>query len=83
MLLHKKTSNLASNYLAFRESAIDAGAEVVIEDSITHAWMYKGGVLDLLADAKKRLPVNTEARTPACESFSDKKNLNSVGVTKC
>lgn len=43
-----------SNYLAFRESAIDAGAEVVIEDSITHAWMYKGGVLDLLADAKKK-----------------------------
>lgn len=43
-----------SNYLAFRESAISNGAEVVIEDSITHAWMYKGGILDLLAEAKKK-----------------------------
>lgn len=42
-----------SNYLAFREAAIQAGAKVVIEDSISHAWMYKGGVLDLLNDAKK------------------------------
>ena len=43
-----------SNYLAFKETAIVAGAQVVIEDSITHAWMYKGGVLDLLAEAKKK-----------------------------
>lgn len=42
-----------SNYLAFRDAAIAEGAEVVISDSISHAWMYKGGVLDLLNDAKK------------------------------
>lgn len=42
-----------SNYLMFREAAVDAGAKVVINDSISHAWSYKGGVLDLLNDAKK------------------------------
>lgn len=42
-----------SNYLAFRDAAVAAGATVVIKDSISHAWMYKGGVLDLLNDAKK------------------------------
>ena len=41
-----------SNYLACMEAAINAGAEVVIEDSISHAWNYKGGVLDLLNVAK-------------------------------
>lgn len=43
-----------SNFLAFREAAIAAGANVVIEDSISHAWQYKGGVLDLLNEAKSR-----------------------------
>lgn len=41
-----------SNYLAFRDVAIKAGAEVVIKDSITHAWQHKGGVLDLVNVAK-------------------------------
>lgn len=43
-----------SNFLAFREAAVSAGAEVVIEDSISHAWQYKGGVLDLLNEAKAK-----------------------------
>lgn len=43
-----------SNFLAFREAAISAGAEVVIKDSISHAWQYKGGVLDILNDAKAK-----------------------------
>lgn len=37
-----------SNYLAFREAAIRAGAEAVVEDSISHAWQYQGGVLDIV-----------------------------------
>lgn len=41
-----------TNFLAYREAAIQAGAEVVIKDSISHAWSYKGGVLDLLNVAK-------------------------------
>jgi hypothetical protein len=43
-----------SHYLAFRKAAIANGAEVVIEDSISHAWQYKGGVLDLVNEAKGR-----------------------------
>lgn len=41
-----------TNFIAFREAAISAGAKVVIKDSISHAWQYKGGVLDILNDAK-------------------------------
>lgn len=43
-----------SNFLAFRKAAIDMGAEAVIKDSISHAWQYRGGVLDLVNAAKER-----------------------------
>lgn len=43
-----------THYLAFRDAAINNGASVVIEDSITHAWMYKGGVLDLVNAAARK-----------------------------
>lgn len=43
-----------TNFLAFREAAIKAGANVVIEDSISHAWQYKGGILDMLNEAKAK-----------------------------
>lgn len=42
-----------SNYQAFREAAIEAGAEVLIQDSFTHAWSYSGGILDMVAELKK------------------------------
>lgn len=42
-----------TNYVAFREAAIEAGAEVLIQDSITHAWSYSGGILDMVANLKK------------------------------
>lgn len=45
-----------SYYLALRKQAIDAGAKVWIGDSISHAWQYKGGLLDMVNDAKGRLP---------------------------
>ena len=41
-----------SNYLAIREAAIQAGATVFVQDSISHAWQYKGGVLDAVSAAK-------------------------------
>ena len=41
-----------SNYLAIREAAIQAGATVFVQDSISHAWQYKGGVLDRVSEAK-------------------------------
>ena len=43
-----------SNYLAFRDAAIANGAEAVIFDSVSHAWQYKGGVLDLVSQAKSK-----------------------------
>jgi len=43
-----------SFYLAFRDHAVLAGAEVVIEDSISHAWQYKGGVLDMVTAATNK-----------------------------
>ena len=45
-----------SNYLYLREAAIKAGADVVISDSITHMWTAKGGVLDVVNEAKNHNP---------------------------
>lgn len=42
-----------SNYEAFKKSAIATGAEVIIQDSISHAWQYQGGVLDMINELKK------------------------------
>lgn len=42
-----------SNYQSFKEAALNAGAEVVIHDSISHAWTYEGGILDMVAELKK------------------------------
>jgi hypothetical protein len=42
-----------SHYEAFKEAAIEGGADVVIFDSLTHAWMARGGVLDILNKVKK------------------------------
>lgn len=41
-----------SNYLALRDEAVNAGAEVVIMDSISHMWNRKGGMLDMVAEAQ-------------------------------
>lgn len=45
-----------SNYLYLREAAIKAGADVVVSDSITHMWTAKGGVLDVVNEAKNQNP---------------------------
>lgn len=42
-----------SNYEEFKEYAISEGAKVVINDSISHAWSYEGGILDRIAELKK------------------------------
>lgn len=42
-----------SHYQEFKEIAIQTGAEVVINDSISHAWTYEGGILDMIAELKK------------------------------
>lgn len=45
-----------SNYLYLREAAINAGADVVISDSITHMWTAKGGILDTVNEVKNKNP---------------------------
>ena len=41
-----------SKYKAYQDAAIQAGAEVVIMDSISHMWNRKGGLLDTVAEAQ-------------------------------
>ena len=43
-----------THYLEFKEAAIRSGAKVVINDSISHAWSYEGGILDRIAELKKQ-----------------------------
>lgn len=42
-----------SNYALFKEAALQAGAKVIINDSISHAWSYEGGILDRISELKK------------------------------
>lgn len=42
-----------SHYNEFKEAALENGAKVVINDSISHAWTYEGGILDIVARLKK------------------------------
>ena len=42
-----------SYYIALRDVAIEAGSKVWIGDSISHAWQYEGGVLDIVNETKK------------------------------
>ena len=51
--LTKEIGYAPSNYLHLREFAInELHADVVIEDSISHAWQYDGGVLDIVSRLK-------------------------------
>lgn len=43
-----------SNYLLCKENAIKAGAEAMINDSITHMWQQEGGVLDLVSQVQAK-----------------------------
>lgn len=44
------------NYLLCKENALKMGAEVVINDSITHMWHQVGGVLDVVAQVQLQNP---------------------------
>ena len=57
-----------SNYRAFREAAINDGAEVIIQDSITHAWSYSGGILDMVSELKKN---NTRYQRDSYAAWGD------------
>lgn len=51
--LTKDDGYAPSNYDLLRKKAIEAGAEVVIMDSISHMWNRSGGMLDLVTQASK------------------------------
>ncbi len=42
-----------THYELWREAALAAGAKVLISDSISHMWTYKGGVLDMVSELFK------------------------------
>lgn len=68
-----------TNYLAYREAAKTFGAEVVIEDSISHAWQYEGGVLDLVSEAASKGPKNDKYAAWRDEAVvAEKNNLLSL-----
>lgn len=52
--LDPETGFRPTNYIAWREAMIKEGAKAVIFDSISHAWQYKGGILDMVAEAKTK-----------------------------
>ena len=63
-----------SNYLAFRDAAKKMGAAVVIEDSISHAWQYQGGVLDMVTEATKKSARNDKYAAWRDEAVAKEKN---------
>lgn len=67
-----------SNYEAFKEAAIEAGAKVVINDSISHAWSYEGGILDIVNELKNtnsRYQKDSYAAWGADEVVKEKQHL--------
>ena len=66
--LDKTIGFAPTNYLLAREAAIADGAKAVISDSISHAWNYAGGVLDLLNKAKEK---NTRYAKDSYAAWSD------------
>lgn len=76
-----------SNYIAFQNAAIENGAEVVINDSISHAWSYEGGVLDILSKLKNsntRYQRDTYAAWGDPEVVEEKlKLMNLLRNSKC
>lgn len=62
-----------SHYQEFKEIALEAGAEVVINDSISHAWTYEGGILDMIADLKK---TNTRYQKDSYAAWGDDSIVN-------
>lgn len=75
--LTKDVGYKPSHYLAFREAAIRAGAEAVIEDSISHAWQYQGGVLDIVTQKQNNIK-NQYAAWGDSEVVKEKNELLSL-----
>lgn len=64
-----------SNYLELRDMAIKAGAEVIIEDSISHAWQYEGGILTLVSNFTAKNAKGDKYAAWRDETIAHEKNL--------
>lgn len=53
------------DYIAGIHAAVDAGIEVLVIDSLSHAWMGKGGVLEMVDQSTRR-----QSRGAAASSFN-------------
>lgn len=62
-----------SNYLNAREQAIACGAKVCIADSVTHMWTAKGGILDMVSEAKDKDPRMDNYRVWGLPGIRDEK----------
>lgn len=65
-----------SNFLALRESAIEAGAQVFVQDSTSHAWVANGGVLEQVSVLEaKNTKLNKFNAWGQPEVMNEKNNL--------
>ena len=64
-----------SNYLELRNMAVQAGAEVIVEDSISHAWQYEGGILTLVSNISAKNPRGDKYAAWRDEEVMREKNL--------
>lgn len=53
------------DYIGAIQAAVKAGVEVLVIDSLSHAWMGKGGVLEMVDQAARR-----QSRNGAANSFT-------------
>lgn len=53
------------DYIAGIHAAVDAGVDVLVIDSLSHAWMGKGGVLEMVDQSTRR-----QSRGAAASSFN-------------
>ena len=64
-----------SYYMAYREAAIALGYTCLICDSISHMWQYKGGVLDMVNDAKRSGACKNDYAVWGLPEIAAEKNL--------
>ena len=64
-----------SYYIAFRDEAIAQGYTCLICDSISHMWQYKGGVLDMVNDAKRSGACKNDYAVWGMPEIAAEKNL--------
>lgn len=68
-----------SNYLLCKENAIKAGAEAIINDSVTHMWQMTGGILQRVTELERaNSKVNKFSAWGTPEIVTEKNNIYDV-----